>query len=232
MYDKNTKTYHVFYQSFPQHVEFGNTSWSHAVSADGMVTWTDVSDWRNRSMVAISPFSISCKGLARRLQWWCATVNLHGQSNGNLTLIYTGETRTADNWNVPYANHIEAQFIATSSNGGKTWQKYADNPFLYEAGNWNITGWRDPILQGYPELDIILGHPEPHYYMTFGSGIRAQEGPNYNHSEDAGPRIPLYTASARDFTNWTLQGALFELPQNFSFGGDAAKLETGGITSR
>ena len=53
MYDPNRGLYHVFYQSFPQHVAFGNTSWSHATSPD-LVNWTDVGGWENRSMVAIS----------------------------------------------------------------------------------------------------------------------------------------------------------------------------------
>jgi beta-fructofuranosidase len=52
MYDPNRGLYHIFYQSFPQHVSFGNTSWSHATSPD-MVNWTDVGGWENRSMVAI-----------------------------------------------------------------------------------------------------------------------------------------------------------------------------------
>lgn len=52
MYDPNKGLYHIFYQSFPQHVGFGNTSWSHATSPD-LVNWTDVGGWQNRSMVAI-----------------------------------------------------------------------------------------------------------------------------------------------------------------------------------
>ena len=54
MYDPTRDEYHIFYQSFPQHVGFGNTSWGHAISKD-MVTWEDVNGWQNRSFVAISP---------------------------------------------------------------------------------------------------------------------------------------------------------------------------------
>lgn len=46
--------------------------------------------------------------------------------------------------------------------------------------------------------------------MAMGSGIK-----------DVGPRMPLYTTKASDLTSWSLLGALFDLPNNFSWGGDA-----------
>ncbi|CZR56101.1 uncharacterized protein PAC_05989 [Phialocephala subalpina] len=160
----------------------------------GMITWSDVSGWRNRSMLAISPSPYPARDWLGVFSGGTQPVNLHGQSDGNLTLMWTGEARFPDNWQKPYANHAKAQFIATTSDGGKTWQKYVGNLFLTEApGNWDITGWRYPIFQADQELD----------------------------SEDAGPQIPLCTARASDLTNWTFQGALFEPTQNYSFEGDA-----------
>lgn len=54
-----------------------------------------------------------------------------------------------------------------------------------------------------PELDSLLGHPEPHYYVAIGSGIKG-----------VGPRMPLYSAPASDLTNWTFLGVLWEPKDN------------------
>lgn len=72
MYDPNKGLYHIFYQSFPQHVGFGNTSWSHATSPD-LVNWTDVGGWRNRCMVAIptGPFPQYDVGSPGCLSFYC-----------------------------------------------------------------------------------------------------------------------------------------------------------------
>ncbi|KAK3170453.1 hypothetical protein Dsin_032703 [Dipteronia sinensis] len=61
-----------------------------------------------------------------------------------------------------------------------------------------------------PALDQVLGVENgSQFYMILGSGIRG-----------VGPRIPLYTAPSNDLTNWTFQGALWEVPNNYSFGGN------------
>lgn len=121
-------------------------------------------------------------------------VGIDGKRDGNLTLMYTGAARWPDNWQVPYAlgpPATEQQAIATSSDGGMTWQKWEGNPWLNgQPGNWNVTGLRDPVFAPNPKLDAALEQTEPHYYLTMGSGIRG-----------VGPRIPLFTAKATDLTN-------------------------------
>lgn len=111
----------------------------------------------------------------------------------------------------PYAT--ETQNIATSSDGGKTWQKWEGNPWLNgQPGGWNVTGLRDPVFAPNPKLDKILGHDSRKWYLVMGSGIR-----------DVGPRIPLFSADSHDLTNWTFEGALWEPAINTSFGGDRTK---------
>jgi hypothetical protein len=56
-------------------------------------------------------------------------------------------------------------------------------------------------------MDVLLGQQEPHYYMVLGSGIKG-----------VGPRIPLYSAPARNLTQWTFLGALWEPTMNQTFG--------------
>lgn len=56
-------------------------------------------------------------------------------------------------------------------------------------------------------MDNLLGASEPHYYAVFGSGIKG-----------VGPRMPLWSAPARNLTDWTFLGALWEPAANSSFG--------------
>lgn len=72
---------------------------------------------------------------------------------------------------------------------------------------WNITGWRDPFFEPWPEMDAILLQEEPHYYAVLGSGIKG-----------SGPRIPFYSAPASDLTNWTFLGSLWEPSDNETLG--------------
>ncbi|OMP86679.1 Acid beta-fructofuranosidase [Diplodia seriata] len=216
MYDAQRDTYHIFYQAFPQHVNFGNTTWGHATSRD-LITWTDVNGWQKRDFVAIEP------GAAFGLDWLGAFSggafpgNLYGERDGNLTIFYTGSRSSPDFWRKPYKPRSETQNAATSSDGGRTWQKWHGNPILDGGpGGWNVTGMRDPIPARIPELARILGDAEDTFYVTIGSGIR-----------DVGPRAPLWKAAGDNLTAWTFQGSLFELPLNTTWGGEANRHRTG-----
>lgn len=141
-------------------------------------------------------------------------VNLQGKQDGTLTVFYTSVSHLPTSWSIPYQNGTETQSIAVSADGGKTWQQYEQNPVIsHPPAGWNITGWRDPFVQPWPEMDAVLGQTESHYYAVFGSGIKG-----------VGPRIPFYSASASDLTNWTFLGALWEPTDNSTLGD---YLETG-----
>ncbi|KAK5143754.1 hypothetical protein LTR04_001781 [Oleoguttula sp. CCFEE 6159] len=125
--------------------------------------------------------------------------------------MFTCVDRFPIGWTENESIGSEEQCLATSSDGGLTWQKYAGNPVLtHPPDGWNFTGWRDPYFHAMPELDAVLGYEEPHSYLVLGSGIHG-----------AGPRMPLYTALAGDLTNWTYLGALFDVAGNYSWGDDA-----------
>jgi len=105
-------------------------------------------------------------------------------------------------------NGTETQSLAYSTDGGATWQQYEGNPVIdAPPEGWNITGWRDPFFEPWPEMDELLGNTEPHYYAVFGSGIKG-----------VGPRIPFYSAPASDLTSWTLLGAVWEPQANTTLG--------------
>ncbi|OJD31474.1 glycoside hydrolase family 32 protein [Diplodia corticola] len=209
MYDPLRDTYHIFYQAFPQHVNFGNTTWGHATSRD-LIIWQDVGGWQNRSFVAIEPgpsFSYDWLGA---FSGGAYPGSLFGEADGNLTVFYTGSLSSPDFWRKPYKPNSETQNAATSSDGGRTWQKWQGNPILNGApGGWNVTGMRDPIPARIPELARVLGDDEDTFYITIGSGIRG-----------VGPRAPLWKAPKHDLTDWSFQGSLFEVPVNYTWGPD------------
>ena len=139
-------------------------------------------------------------------------MNLQGEVDGTLLLMYTSVAHLPTSWNILYQPYTETQSIATSTDGGKTFQNYAGNPVINTTTElppmyWNITGFRDPFLEAWPALDALLGTDEPHYYAVFGSGIKG-----------VGPRMPLWTAPASDLTSWEFLGALWEPADNTTLG--------------
>jgi beta-fructofuranosidase len=193
------------YQFHPNHVQWGNISWGHAISKD-MITWTDVGGWRNDEPVSLAPSELYDK-----LSIFTGTIqpsNLTGGNDGTLLAFYTSISALPTNWKLPYIPGTESQSLATSVDGGKTWQKYEGNPVIEGTPEgWNITGLRDPFFELWPEMDALLGQEEEHWYMVMGSGIKG-----------VGPRIPLYSAKRNDPTKWTFLGALWEPSMNETFG--------------
>ncbi|CAF5137699.1 unnamed protein product, partial [Rotaria sp. Silwood1] len=110
-------------------------------------------------------------------------------------------------WSGPYIKGSETQSLAVSYDGGVTFQQHVNNPILASPPEgMDITGWRDPKFEQWPEMDIVLyGSDQGHYYMTISSGIH-----------DVGPRLLLYQASAIDLTNWTYLGPLVSVPGNYT----------------
>jgi len=194
------------YQWHPNHVQWGNISWGHAVSKD-LVAWTDMHGWRDDAAISLAPGP----GEYDKLSVFTGTVlpvNITGGHDGTLLALYTSIRALPTNWRLPYIPGTESQSLATSFDGGKTWRKYGGNPVIDgHPEGWNITALRDPFFQAWPEMDALLGQEEEHFYMVMGSGIK-----------DVGPRIPFYSAKKADLTRWTFLGALWEPSMNQSFG--------------
>ncbi|KAI5776690.1 sucrose-6-phosphate hydrolase [Geopyxis carbonaria] len=207
VYDPSRDTYHLMYQWHTNHVQWGNISWGHAVS-DDLVHWRDVRGWQDDRAVSLAP----SEEYDRRSVFTgtIQPVNLTGGADGTLLAFYTAIKHLPTNWQKPYIPGTESQALATSTDGGLTWEKYGDNPVLASPPDgWNVTGWRDPFFEPWPAMDTLLGQEEPHYYMVMGSGIKGA---------GAGSRIPFYSAPASDLTSWTFLGALWEPTANETFG--------------
>ncbi|KAK5114374.1 hypothetical protein LTR62_002627 [Meristemomyces frigidus] len=215
MYDPVRDIYHLFYQWHPQHINWGNISWGYATSKD-LITWTDHNGWQDAEARALGPsggegFPEHYNGLGI-FSGTAQPVNVHGEVDGTLLLMYTSVSWLPTSWNIAYHSHTESQSLAMSTDGGKTFQQYEGNPVISATTetapmDWNITGFRDPFLEPWPAMDAVLGMSEPHYYAVFGSGIKG-----------VGPRIPLWTAPSSDLTSWTFLGALWEPTDNSSLG--------------
>lgn len=185
----------------------GNISWGHATSKD-LVTWTDVGGWQGQQAQALGTGPVGTYDGLGVFSGTAQPVNINGDDDGTLLAFYTSVSKLPTSYKLPYQQGTESQSLASSQDGGQSWQPYDRNPILMSPPyGWNITGWRDPFFLPLPELDQLLGQSEPHYYAVFGSGIKG-----------VGPRMPLYSAPARDLTKWTYLGPLWEPEAGSSLG--------------
>ncbi|KAF2444095.1 glycoside hydrolase family 32 protein [Karstenula rhodostoma CBS 690.94] len=207
MYDPTRDEYHLMYQFHQNHIGWGNISWGHATSKD-LITWTDVGGWEGNDAEALVTGPVGSYNGLGIFSGTAQPVNLQGEQDGTLLAFYTSVSKLPTNWRIPYQNGTETQSLAISTDGGRTWAEYENNPVIsHPPEGWNITGWRDPFFEPWPEMDSILGQETPHWYAVFGSGIKG-----------VGPRIPFYSAPANNLTDWTFLGALWEPSDNETLG--------------
>ena len=143
-------TWHLFYQYNPYGSMWGNMNWGHSTS-------TDLINWKHEP-VAIAPdahgaiFSGSCvvdkEGTA-------------GFGKNAIIALYTSATPTP-------RGDIQYQSLAYSTDGGKTFQKYAGNPILTA----DIPDFRDPNM--FWNEDIKAWN----LIMSAGQEMRIYSSPN------------------------------------------------------
>ena len=207
LYNPNTQNYHLYYQVQPGYVQWGNISWGHAKSKD-MIFWEDVTSWNGYNYVALAPGIGNNQSALGVFTGSGLPISLNGNTTaGAITVIYTSVKYLPISWNGYYKDGSETQSIAISYDDGITYQKYSNNPILLSPPDgWNVTGWRDPKYEKWPELDNVLyGSDQGHYYMTVSSGIRG-----------VGPRLVLYQAPSNNLTNWTYLGPLLAVNGNYT----------------
>jgi len=110
--------YHLFYQYNPYGNMWGNMHWGHAVSTD-LTSWTYLP-------VAIAPDSLGAIFSGSAV---IDRKNTAGFGKDAMIAIYTS------------AGKVQAQSIAYSTDKGRTFTKFAQNPVLPNPG---ITDFRDP----------------------------------------------------------------------------------------
>jgi len=155
--------YHLFYQFNPFGDTWGHMSWGHAVSRD-LVHWTHlpVAIPEENGVMAYSGSAV--------VDW----KNTSGFGQGGkppLVAIYTGDRKTN-----------ESQYIAYSTDRGRTWTRYAGNPVL-DVGK---ADFRDPKVFWYEPQQrwiMVLALPPEHKVSLYGSRDLKQ----WTHLSDFGP---------------------------------------------
>ena len=142
--------YHLFFQHNPHGTQWGHMSWGHAVSKD-LLTWEELP-------VAIAEDKDG------------AIFSGSAVSDGDyLVAIYTRDTDTN-----------QSQCIARSTDNGRTFIKYENNPVLDE----NKKDFRDPKVFRYKDYWIMcIAQPHEHQISFYASSNLT----NWKHLSDFGP---------------------------------------------
>ncbi|MTI40324.1 glycoside hydrolase family 32 protein [Fulvivirga lutimaris] len=129
--------YHLFYQYYPDSTVWGPMHWGHAVSTD-MVSWEHLP-------VALYPDDLGYIFSGSVVVDKNNTSGLGTAENPPLIAIYTyHHPEMAEQGKIDY----QYQGIAYSTDKGRTWAKYENNPVLPNPG---IKDFRDPKVFWYEE---------------------------------------------------------------------------------
>ncbi|MFY9153215.1 MAG: glycoside hydrolase family 32 protein [Prolixibacteraceae bacterium] len=137
--------YHLFYQYYPDSTVWGPMHWGHAVSKD-LVHWENLP-------IALYPDSLGLIFSGSAVVDWENTTGFGTTENPPLIAIFTYH-------NMDYEKSgrvdVENQGIAYSTDKGRTWTKYANNPVLLNPGSRDF---RDPNVfwhEGTQKWNLIL----------------------------------------------------------------------------
>ncbi len=117
--------YHLFYQHHPDSILWGPMHWGHTVSRD-LVHWQDLP-------IALAPDSL---GMIFSGSAVIDHQNTAGFGAGAMVAVFTHDN-----------NNHQSQSLAYSSDKGRTWTKYANNPVLVPPDN--TPDFRDPKVFWY-----------------------------------------------------------------------------------
>lgn len=184
-YDPKTGLYHVSYQANPKSADWGDISWGSATSPD-MIVWTFS---EQPSLSPDAPYD--GKGVFTGCM-------IHGK-DGSLNYAYTSVSALPIHHTLAHPKGSESLSLATSHDGGKTWEKAASNPILpSEPEHLDVTGWRDPFVSKWPNMANMLGVDANHtLFGIISGGIR-----------DVTPTTFLYAINAHDLAQWKYVGPL------------------------
>lgn len=195
-YDPYSKVYHIAFQWNPKGNDWGDIAWGHATS-------NDMVSWRVSPTPCLTPDT-------RYDQCGVFTgcyrpTDISGELNGTLSYLYTSVNQLPIHYSLPYARGCESLSLATSHDGGKTWDKHSSNPILPTCpAGVQVTGWRDPFVAPWPSLSNALGCPAPErLYGCLSGGISGKT-----------PTIFLYSISDKDLSKWAYLGPLLDVGLN------------------
>jgi beta-fructofuranosidase len=107
-----------------------------------------------------------------------------------LFLFYTSISALPIHWSKEYIEGCESQSAAFSTDFGRSWHRYENNPLIsVPPKRSSTTGWRDPFVSRWESLSTLLGLDKSTDYMMIASGERGK-----------GAQIHLY--QSRDLLDW------------------------------
>ncbi|KAK9893407.1 glycoside hydrolase family 32 protein [Cystobasidium minutum MCA 4210] len=193
VYNEQTSLYHLYCQWNPHGTEWGNMSWFSAASKD-LVTWFPYGS--QPSLKPDKPYD------REGVFTGCVLPRGPRGEKDQMTAIYTSVTSPTIHWTLPYQRGSEGVSIATSRDGGITWQKDAGNPIIEEPpSDLQVTGFRDPYISTLPSLDRLLGRNAGEYvYATLSGG-----------TVDKTPTPFLYSVPSNNLRQWESLGQLMDI---------------------
>ena len=146
-------TWHLFFQHNPWGTDWGNMTWGHATSPD-LLHWTE-----HANAIHIDPLGTIFSGSG--VVDWNNTSGLQEGDEKPILLFYTQDGGSAR------FGHPASQSLAYSTDGGKTFKKYAKNPIIPHI----IGGNRDPkVIWHEPTQQWMMAlYMDGEDYALFGS---------------------------------------------------------------
>ncbi|KAJ5313767.1 uncharacterized protein N7443_000651 [Penicillium atrosanguineum] len=193
-FDPSTGLYHMFFQWNPYGNDWGNMSWGHATSSD-------LVSWETSSIPALTPSAEydRCGVFTGCMR----ATDIHGNT-GSLTVAYTSVRQLPIHYTLPYTTGCESLSLATSKNGGKTWQREVCNPILPgPPRHLMVTGWRDPYLTTW-DRGTASQNQDSNLYGLISGGIIGQT-----------PTLFVYSVNPKDLRQWKYTGLLTNFGLNF-----------------
>jgi sucrose-6-phosphate hydrolase SacC (GH32 family) len=141
--------YHMFFQHNPYGWSWGNMHWGHAVSTD-LVHWEEKGE-------ALYPDSMGPMFSGSAVVDWHNTSGLGKDGRPPLVLFYTA------------AGNPTVQCLAYSTDGGKTFTKYAGNPIVKEITPGNRDPkviWHEPTKRWVMTLYVELAKKHTIHFLT------------------------------------------------------------------
>jgi fructan beta-fructosidase len=129
-------TYHLFYQYNPQGNDWGNMSWGHATSTD-LMHWSEQAVALTRDELG-AVFSGSCV---------IDKNNAAGFGANAMVALYTAAGETGD------VQGKQQQAIAYSTDGGKNFTRYANNPVIK-----NVMKGMEASVQNGEKTSFVAAH--------------------------------------------------------------------------
>ncbi len=155
--------YNLYYQDYPEAMEWGPMHWGHAVS-------TDMLHWKNLP-IALYPDSLGYIFSGSAVVDENNTAGFQKGKEKTLVAIFT--------YHNPKTN-VESQAIAYSNDKGLAWKKYAGNPVIPNPG---LKDFRDPKVRWYAPLKKWMMVVSCHDHVAFYSSPNLKD---WTHESDFG----------------------------------------------